>query len=74
MVTWRNMVLHSTILCIFIHVKDYLIIFLQLEPPQPKEMKLPQALEKVLAFKDERAQQVGVTAEEIESMNALPGM
>ena len=32
-------------------------------------MKLPQALEKILAFKDVRAQEVGVSPEELEEMN-----
>nr|XP_022332731.1 splicing factor 3B subunit 2-like [Crassostrea virginica] len=41
----------------------------QLESGASKEIKLPQALEKVLAFKDVRAQEVGVTHEEIEKMN-----
>ncbi|XP_056020505.1 splicing factor 3B subunit 2-like [Ostrea edulis] len=41
----------------------------QLESGSSKEIKLPQALEKVLAFKDVRAQEVGVTHEEIEQMN-----
>ncbi|KAH3853443.1 splicing factor 3B subunit 2-like isoform X2 [Dreissena polymorpha] len=36
---------------------------------EPREMKLPSALEKVLAFKDVRAQEVGMTEEEIEQMN-----
>ncbi|XP_063426142.1 splicing factor 3B subunit 2-like [Mytilus trossulus] len=42
------------------------------EPPEEekqKEVKLPQALEKILAFKDARAQEVGVSVEEIEEMN-----
>ena len=34
----------------------------------PKEFKLPQALEKVLAFKDVRAQQVGVKPEDMEKL------
>ncbi|XP_052697192.1 splicing factor 3B subunit 2-like [Crassostrea angulata] len=41
----------------------------QLESGSSKDIKLPQALEKVLAFKDVRAQEVGVTHEEIEQMN-----
>ena len=32
---------------------------------QPKEIKLPQALEKVLAFKDVRVQQVGAKPEDM---------
>jgi hypothetical protein len=32
-------------------------------------VKLPQALEKILAFKDVRAQEVGVSPEELEEMN-----
>ncbi|XP_052106749.1 splicing factor 3B subunit 2-like [Mytilus californianus] len=42
------------------------------EPPEEekqKEVKLPQALEKILAFKDARAQEVGVSPEELEEMN-----
>lgn len=35
---------------------------------QQKEIKLPQALEKVLAFKDVRAQQVGVKPEDVEKI------
>jgi hypothetical protein len=35
------------------------------EPQGPKELRLPQALEKVLAFKDVRAEQVGVKPEEM---------
>ena len=35
---------------------------------QQKEIKLPQALEKVLAFKDVRAQQVGVKPEDVEKV------
>ena len=35
----------------------------------PREMKLPSALEKVLAFKDVRAQEVGMTTEELEKLN-----
>lgn len=38
-------------------------------PQEPKEMKLPSALEKVLAFKDVRAQEVGLTPEELEQLN-----
>ncbi|KAL4237418.1 Splicing factor 3B subunit 2 [Mactra antiquata] len=38
-------------------------------PHEPKELKLPSALEKVLAFKDVRAQEVGLTPEEIEQLN-----
>ena len=38
----------------------------QVAPPPPQEMKLPQALEKMLAFKDVRAQQVGVKPEDVE--------
>lgn len=36
---------------------------------EPRELKLPSALEKVLAFKDVRAQEVGLTPEEIERLN-----
>ncbi len=35
-----------------------------------KEQRLPQALEKVLAFKDVRAQQVGVKPEDIEKVES----
>jgi len=38
-------------------------------PMEARDMKLPSALEKVLAFKDARAQEVGLTTEEIEEMN-----
>ena len=38
-------------------------------PNEPREMKLPSALEKVLAFKDVRAQEVGLTPEELENLN-----
>ena len=38
-------------------------------PQEPKEMKLPTALEKVLAFKDVRAQEVGMTPEELEQLD-----
>ncbi|XP_071079452.1 splicing factor 3B subunit 2-like [Haliotis cracherodii] len=40
-------------------------------PPQPlpKEIRLPQALEKVLEFKTVRAQEVGVTPEELEHLD-----
>ena len=43
----------------------------EIPPPdndEPKELKLPQALEKVLAFKEVRAQQVGVSLEEVEQV------
>lgn len=46
---------------------------LKLESGSSKDIKLPQALEKVLAFKDVRAQEVGVTHEEIEQMNTPMG-
>lgn len=36
------------------------------DSPDSREVKLPQALEKVLAFKDMRAMQVGVKPEDIE--------
>jgi hypothetical protein len=36
---------------------------------EPRELKLPSALEKVLAFKDVRAQEVGLTPEELEQLN-----
>lgn len=38
-------------------------------PQEPKELKLHSALEKVLAFKDVRAQEVGLTPEELEQLN-----
>ncbi|XP_060605446.1 splicing factor 3B subunit 2-like [Ruditapes philippinarum] len=38
-------------------------------PQEPRELKLPSALEKVLAFKDVRAQEVGLTPEELEQLN-----
>ena len=38
------------------------------EEKEQKEVKLPQALEKMLAFKDKRAQQVGVSPEELEKI------
>jgi len=37
-------------------------------------VKLPQALEKILAFKDVRAQEVGVSPEELEEMNKPKSM
>ncbi|XP_067680182.1 splicing factor 3B subunit 2-like [Haliotis asinina] len=37
--------------------------------PLPKEIRLPQALEKVLEFKTVRAQEVGVTPEELEHLD-----
>lgn len=51
-----------------------IFLTLKLESGASKEIKLPQALEKVLAFKDVRAQEVGVTHEEIEKMNTPMGM
>ena len=47
------------------------------QPPpdeKEKEMKLPSALEKVLAFKDMRAQEVGLTPEELEQLDKPEGM
>ena len=40
---------------------------------EPREMKLPSALEKVLAFKDVRAQEVGLTPEELENLDKPDG-
>lgn len=51
-----------------------IVLYFKLESGSSKEIKLPQALEKVLAFKDVRAQEVGVTHEEIEQMNTPMGM
>ena len=48
-----------------------------LPPPEekkPEEMKLPSALEKVLAFKDMRAQEVGLTPEELEQLDKPEGI
>lgn len=59
-----------------IHKITYLFsknVSLKLESGSSKDIKLPQALEKVLAFKDVRAQEVGVTHEEIEQMNTPMG-
>ena len=52
------------------------LIFLQRKPAPSEEkdeeddseFKLPQALEKVLAFKDVRAQQVGVKPEDVDNI------
>lgn len=43
------------------------------EEKEPKEMKLHSALEKVLAFKDVRAQEVGLTPEELEQLDKPEG-
>ena len=43
------------------------------EKDEPKETKLPSALEKVLAFKDIRAQEVGLTPEELEQLDRPEG-
>lgn len=40
---------------------------------QEKEIKLPQALEKMLAFKDVRAQEMGMTPAEVETMHQIEG-
>ena len=44
------------------------------EEKEDDEMKLAPALEKVLAFKDVRAQEVGLTPEEVEKLNMPEGM
>ena len=44
------------------------------EEKKPEEMKLPSALEKVLAFKDMRAQEVGLTPEELEQLDKPEGI
>jgi len=48
-----------------------LLVGLQVEAPtEEQDMRLPQALEQALAFKNQRAQQIGVEEDQVQ----LPGM